>query len=180
MASSKENKCKICNIWLIGDNMDKINKKMLILFGVLILIIGFILHFSNRKSKEKIQIVNDNSTFYTVASCASKYISYLSANDTDNLLILLDNKYKKNNSIDAGSIYNYVGILSGNYMFKAKKMYFEKVGKARYKYYVYGVVIENTMDVFDTNEKEYYLIVYLNEKDMTFSIEPYDGEIFNN
>ena len=159
--------------------MDKINKKMIILFGVLIIIVVFILHFNRKKSDDKITLVRDNSTFFTVSSCVSKYISYLSTNDTEKLYILLDSKYKKKYNIDEESINNYLISLDGNYMFKGKKMYSEKVGKSRYKYYVYGVLIENTMDVFDMDEEDYYLIVYLNEKDMTFSIEPYDGAIFN-
>ena len=159
--------------------MDKINKKMVIILVVFVAILVFILHFRPKKSDDKITLVNDGSTFFTVSACVSKYINYLSTNDTEELLILLDNKYKKKYNIDSENINNYLFGLSGNYTFKGKKMYSQKVGKSRYKYYVYGVI---TKDIINTvsEEEDFYLIVYLNEKNMTFSIEPYDGEIFNN
>ena len=156
-----------------------VNKNMIILFVILLIILVFIFHFNLNKDEEEIQIVKDNSTFFTVSSCVSKYLNAISSKNTDNLLILLDDKYKKKYNIDAGTVYDHTGYLDGNYTFKGKKMYFEKVGKSRYKYYVYGVISKDIINTI-SEEEDYYIIVYLNEKNMTFSIEPYDGEIFNN
>lgn len=161
------------------DKANIVNKNMVILFVILLIIIVFILHYRLNKDDEGIQILKDNSTFFTVSSCVSKYLNTVSSKNTDNLLILLDDKYKKKYNIDADIVYDHTGYLEGIYSFKGKKMYYEKVGKARYKYYVYGIIKKDMINNLNAEETDYYLIVYLNEKDMTFSIEPYDGAIFN-
>ena len=126
---------------------------------------------------ETISLVKDNSRFYTVSSCVSKYISYLTKSDTKNLMILLSNEYKNLNSITDQNIYNYIGTFVGDKTFTPKKMFEQRVSKSIYKYYVYGFIQEEYMD-FVSEKVDYYLIVILNEEDMTFAVEPYDGSMF--
>lgn len=126
---------------------------------------------------ETISVVKDNSRFFTVSSCVSKYIRNLSDRNTENLLILLSNEYKTNNLIDSNNIYNFTGNMNFNTTFTAKKMFEQRVSKTIYKYYVYGFIEEDLMDVVSTKQP-YYLIVILDESNMTFAIEPYDGSMF--
>lgn len=126
---------------------------------------------------ETISIVKDNSKFYTVSSCVSKYISYLSSGETDNLLILLSNNYKKENSINSSNIYNYISSFNGISTFTPKKMFQQRISKSIYKYYVSGYIQEETIDSTSIRQ-EYYIIVIMDEENMTFEIEPYDGSIF--
>lgn len=126
---------------------------------------------------ETISVVEDNSKFFTVSSCVSKYLYNLYAQDTEKLLLLLNNNYKKNNSIDENNLYNYIGTLEGNTTFSPKKMFVQRLSKSIYKYYVYGYTSLEVMDTF-TERQDYYLIVTLNEKNMTFEVEPYSGELF--
>ena len=132
---------------------------------------------SEKIDTETISIVNDNSKFFTVSSCVSKYLNYLSIRDTDNLLILLSNDYKTKNSVDKSNIYSFVGSVQGNPEFSPKKMFVQRMSKNVYKYYVYGTI---TQDVINTlgESIDYYLIVILDEENMTFAIEPYNGEMF--
>ena len=163
------------------------NEKTQVIVTVVLVVAALILiiysTFFNKKEvsekidTETISIVNDNSKFFTVSSCVSKYLNYLSIRDTDNLLILLSNDYKTKNSVDKSNIYSFVGSVQGNPEFSPKKMFVQRMSKNVYKYCVYGTI---TQDVINSlgESIDYYLIVILDEENMTFAIEPYNGEMF--
>lgn len=167
--------------------MDKVerNKKILaVVLVIAVIILGIYKLFFEKSNVEKekidtetISIVRDNDRFYTVSSCVSKYLNYLSIKDTDNLLILLSKDFKTKNSITSENIYSYIGSLDGTQNFSAKKMYQQRVSENVYKYYVYGYIERESMD-YVSNKQDYYIIVLLDEKNMVFAIEPYDGNIF--
>ena len=160
--------------------MKNVDKKYLIVFAALVVVIALIFHFRpQKKNYEKLSIVKDNSKFFTVSSCVSKYLNYVKAKDTASLIVLLDNKYVKDNDIYEDNVLNYVELVDDNQSFTARKMYSEQVGKSTYKYYVYGDISETFIDEEPKYIKDLYLIVYLNENGMTYSVEPYDGEMFN-
>ena len=79
------------------NNKEDRNKKILaIVLAVAVLFLGIYKLFFEKEEvyeekidTETISIVKNNSRFFTVASCVSKYINYLSINDSENLLILL-------------------------------------------------------------------------------------------
>ena len=161
------------------------NKKILtIIIVIAVLALGIYKIFFEKNvieeekiDTETISVLKDNSRFFTVSSCISKYIRYLSGGDTENLLILLSNEYKEKSSINSNNIYSFTGILDGNKTFSAKKMFQQRLSKTIYKYYVYGFLEENLMDSISAKQP-YYLIVILDESNMTFAIEPYDGSMF--
>ena len=166
------------------DGNDK-NQKIAILILIVALISIFIynIFFNNRETEEKIDtdtisLVRDNSKFFTVSSCVSKYLNYLSIMDTNNLLILLSDQYKSNNNVNADNIYSFIGNIYGNQVFSPKKMFKQRLSKTSYKYYVYGTVEQELINS-TSNSMDYYIVVILDEKNMTFAIEPYDGAIFN-
>ena len=164
--------------------MEEKNQKLLAIILVLAVIaLGvYKLFFSNRTKKENIDtktisVVTNNSDFFTVAGCISKYFIYLNGADTNNLLVLLSDDYKKNNNIDSSNLYSYVDKIKNFYTFIPKEMRKQRVSKNKYKYYVYGLLEKGTEDTTHTRE-DYYIIVILDESNMTFAIEPYDGEIY--
>ena len=55
-------------------------------------------------------------------------------------------------------------------------MYVEKISDGLYKYYTYGYrqKISNGFE----EKTDYYIIVIINEIDMTFAVEPCDSETF--
>ena len=168
-------------------NEEKNQKIFAIVLVIAVIGLGIYKLFFNNKRKividtETISIVKDNSRFFTVSNCVTSYIGYLNAKDTDSLLILLNSNYKKENNIDANNLYQYTGELDENYFFSAKKMYEQRLSKTMYKYYVYGTLEDTIIDehvVFEYAPVDYYIIVILDESNTTYSIEPYDGEIFN-
>lgn len=164
------------------DNEEK-NKKILAVVLVIILVVFGIYNLFFKKGKEEkidtetIAVVKDNDRFYTVSSCVSKYLTYLSSSDTNNLYLLLNENYKKENNITKDNIYNYIGNIEGNISFNPRKMFEQRLSKNIYKYYVKGYIQKDTFD--QIGEKEiYYIIVIMNQSNLTFSIMPYNGEMF--
>lgn len=163
---------------------DRNEKILAIVIVIAVLILGVYKLFFEKDDiveekidTETISLVKDNSKFYTVSSCVSKYINYLSYEETENLLTLLSNNYKQNNSIDSNNIYNYINKLNAPSSFEPKKMFEQRISKNIYKYYVSGYLQEETLDSISMKQ-EYYIIVIMDEKSMTFEIEPYDGSLF--
>ena len=164
-------------------NGEKEKKLFAIILVVAVLILGiYKLFFEKNDNKEKIDtitisVLNDSNRFFTVSSCVSKYINYLSVQDTKNLLVLLSSEYKEKNSITENNLYEKIEIINGTNSFMGKKIFEQRLSKNTYKYYVYGFIQEELMDSV-SEKKDYYIIVILDEENMTFSIEPYDGEMF--
>lgn len=156
-------------------------KNILILIFALVAIIILIIYFFGNKKEEKFSIVTSSSKFYTVSNCVSRYINYLYTEDNENILLLLDSSYKNKHNITNNNLFEKLGKLDYPYSFEAKKMYQEFINKNTIKYYISGYLIKEDMDGNDYSEKEpYYIIVCLNLKNSTYSITPYDGDIFVN
>lgn len=168
-------------------------KKTVIGIGILIIFIVMTGIFIFSKSTNhhdvtyitsKISMVTDNSRFYTVSSCVSKYLTYLSSSNSSALLQLLDSRYKEENKITLLNINDFIKPLDQNYEFVALKMYQEKFNDNIMKYYVYGTIrpeqfYETVEDYYVADhDQDYYIIIYLDFKNQTFSVEPDDGTIF--
>ena len=152
---------------------------------VIITIIVIIISFTTTQSsdtKHNISILKQPSEFFTVNSCLYRTISYVSNKDTDSLLKVLNNSYKKKNKINANNVLKVFPSINGEATFVSKKMYYEKINNKIKKFYVKGIVKKNTIHDFSQVEKEendyIYFIVTMDSKKQVFSIEPYDGEIF--
>lgn len=156
-------------------------KNILIILGVIVAIILIIIRlFIGSSNDRDINIVKSSSRFYTVSNCVSRYINYLYSEDTDNILLILDSSYKKKNKINSDNLFDKIGKLDEFYDFEARKMYEEVVNEHLVKYYVYGYL--NINDIFnnESSSKDYYIIIYLDSKNSTYSVEPYDGKLFKN
>ena len=165
--------------------MKNIDKKNLLAIGLLVLAIilvvsSYILNSINKDTESKIYIVTNYNDFYTVDSCLYRLMTYINSNDNESLSLLLDDKYKKENNI-TGDIANLFNIPE-NATFTSRKMYYQKLSNNITKYYVYGYVFPNLINqsIKDSinNKTDRYFIVYLDSKNLTFYIEPYDGDIF--
>ena len=126
--------------------------------------------------------MNDINEFYTVSNCVDKLFMYINIEDKENISVLLSKEYKKENGVDSINIFSFISKFDKDYSFMPKKMFVQRKSKNVYKYYVYG------KKVFDTGEDlgdgyligdNYYIVVLLDKSNMTFAVEPYDGEIFN-
>jgi len=160
----------------------KDNYVLLIIVVVILLSILGIINFSGKdntkaendyKNNIQYKLLNDYSRFFTVNSCVYKYITYLSSNKTEDLLKLLNSEYISTNNINSSNIYNFINKLNGNYSFKSMKIYYEEINKNYVRYYVYGYLIQESLDGIGEKE-DYYVIVDMDLKNQLFNVTPYD------
>ncbi len=161
----------------------RIEKKDYIYIGVLLLliIIIIIINITNNKSNKeelKYNLVENKSTFFTVESCANRYINSLVSQNSSNLMKLIDSSYIKENNINEANIISKLDNFEfDKYTFKAKKIYKEKIDNNTSKYYIYGLLQKVYIDEFDYGT-DYYLIIIINEDNNLFSVIPDNGDIF--
>ena len=120
----------------------KFEKKDYILI-IIVVLLGLVLLFitkeeKNNEVKNSYKRLNEPSTFFTLESCANRYIKNLSEKNKTNLVKLIDEDYQDNHGINHSNIVNKLDNLDGSFTFKAKKIYYEQIDKNNYKYYVYG------------------------------------------
>ena len=159
----------------------KDNYTLLIIICIILLCIVGLLFLENETEEVLIEelpvykLVDDYSTFFTLNSCAYKYITLINGKKTNDLLNVLDKDYIKNKNIDNNNVYSFIKKLIGNYSFVTKKIYYEENDKD--KYYVYGFLQKESINGIVSKE-DYYLIINLDKKNNLFSVTPYDGQIF--
>ena len=114
-------------------------KKKILIACLGILAVGLLIYniFFLSNGKNDIEIVKSSSKFYTVSNCVYRYITYVQSKSSDNVLLTLDSKYKKDNNINKDNIFEKINVLDGNYNFEGRKMYQQKINDDTTKYYVY-------------------------------------------
>lgn len=164
------------------DNNEKKQKIITVIVVLLALIISVYNLFIKKEKVEKIDtetisIVKDPNRFYTVSSCILKYINYLSIDDMSSIYTLIDNNYKEENKITESNVLNYISDVTSGAQFQPFKMYSQSLTKNITKYYVSGYILYDQIDTVGV-KSDYYVIAILDEENLTFSIIPYDGEMF--
>lgn len=169
----------------MGDKMkdkSKLIAIILVIVTTIVVVVSFIIDSRKDKENNEINIVTNYSNFYTVNSCLYRVITYLSTKNIDDLMLVIDDKYKEENNITKENILSIFDSVEENSTFVSKKMYYQNLNDNITKYYVYGYIEKNQLyDGFATNKlqnKEMYFIVYIDSKNKIFSIEPYTGDIF--
>ena len=89
-------------------------------------------------------------------------------------------QYVEDNSITEQNIYTFLDQLPtiNNYTFSAREMYQIDLGDDIYRYEIYGWITEDSFNSMNTNKRDTYYSVTLNEQTLTFSINPSTSEIF--
>lgn len=156
---------------------------LLVVVTLLVVIISYIFNSKQEIQDTKKMIVTNYSNFYTVDSCLYRFSTYLAEKNNENIWLILSDNYKKNNNINKDNILNIFENIDLDSTFVSKKMYYENISDSVTKYYVYGYIQKNQIlddDYIEKIEKrDIYYIVYIDNYNQTFSVEPYDGEIFN-
>lgn len=131
------------------------------------------------KEKESYILLKDYSRFFTVNSCVYKYVQYLQKEDFDSLFKVLDEDYISRTGINKNNLYSFLpNISDGVYNYVSKKIYYEKINDNLIVYYVHGYLEKNVMDSVGIKEYHDYEVI-LDTKNETFSISPYNGNLFN-
>lgn len=158
----------------------KKSKILIIIFGILAIVLLFIRFFSTGNDSSKVYIVKSSSKFYTVSGCVNRYLNYLYNEDIDNLIILLDDSFIKDNNVSKKNLFDKISKLDGKYTFEARKMYEQVLSKNVTKYYIKGYLVKEGINSNINDKIDYYLIIILDVNNSTYSVIPYDGDIFIN
>ena len=161
----------------------KLTAIILVVVTIIVVVVSLIIEKNGQESDERdILIVTNASNFYTVNSCLYRVMTYVSAQDIESLMLLLNENYKNENKITKDNVLDLFSDVDSNSTFVSEKMYYETLSSNLVKYYVKGYIEENQIYDDEVLKKEdrnsVYFIVYLDSSDKIFSIEPYDGEIF--
>lgn len=144
------------------------------------LLLGIIVYSYLNNSDNEIKLVDDYTTFFTIDGCINRYFGYISDNENNKLLNILNKEYIIENNINENNVIEIVDTLNIRNKissFKSIKMY-EKRNKNKTEYYVLGkIYYEEDMDT-SKYLSDYYITVIVNENKKTFDISPYDGKIF--
>lgn len=161
----------------------KLTAFILVIVTIIVVIISAVTQKDDKDKKNNIHIVKNYSNFYTVNSCLYRVTTYISSKDTESLTLTLSENYKKRNKVTTSNVLEFFDNIASDYTFVSKKMYYQVINKNLTKYYVYGIFEKNQLfedeDLSKVDTKDAYFIVYLNSSSKIFSIEPYDGEIFD-
>ncbi len=159
------------------------NKNNIILIIIFVILVGVLIYIVSTGKKESNNIinettkpyiyekVNDYSYFFTIENCVNKYYNYLSLNDKDSLMKILDQEYLTNmNNVLENNNNKYIG---KNISIRLNGMYnHDNI------YYVKGTIYEELKNKVNKLEDE-YLIVKVDKDFKLFSITPIDKVKYN-
>lgn len=163
----------------------KLNPKEKDVFQIIIVLVALIVFIGynifkdyNTKKSEyiestKTKIVTDASRYYTVLNCAQKYINYVYNNDTEKILTVMDEQYKKDYGVTAINISNFTPKLESNYMYDyvGNGMHYKIISENVSEYYIDGQIKKSIMDG-DGEYLDYDVTVTLYEDKFIFSVKP--------
>lgn len=155
----------------------KLIAALLAIAAVIVVCLSIFNKGNDNQGKVKPLIVDNYSDFYTVNSCIYRTITYISDKSIEDLLLVISDKYKKENKVTEENVLDFLPKVGQASTFVSKKMYYEYLKNGLEKYYVYGKIESDDMNgtgsAFDS-----YFIVYLDRNSNLFSLEPYNGDIF--
>lgn len=161
----------------------KLTAFILVILTIIVVIISQVTQKNDKSRENNIRIVKNYSNFYTVNSCLYRVATYISSKDTESLVLTLSENYKKKNKVTTSNVLEFFDNIGSDYTFVSKKMYYQLINKNLTKYYVYGIFEKNQLlediNLSKVDAKDAYFIVYLDSSNKIFSIEPYDGKIFD-
>lgn len=158
--------------------MKKIDKTtllaiILVIIVVCVIIIGLVNKSETKQKNSEINIVVNYDDFYTVDSCINRTLNYINSSDKKSLMSVLDKNYLKNNNLDSSNVLDSFSNIPTISKFSSKKMYYQRNGNIT-KFYIYGILKEDGINVNSVTGLDYYFIVNLDIKNELFSIEPID------
>ncbi len=123
--------------------------------------------------------LNDVNRFFSIDSSISKYVSYVSNKDVDNIIKVLDKNYKENNNISSSNVFDFVGNYNIGYISSTREIYQVSSNNNIYKYYAKVRLLEETFDSSTFIDNAYFEVT-INENELTFAIAPISEIVYMN
>ncbi len=154
------------------------HKNIIYILIILILYTFIALLLSGLKyDKTDITKVDNYSVFYTLSNSLNTYLTYLSEENTE-VYNIVEDEYKEKFGITKENVISKLKDFNiDTPSFRAEEMFYESVDKNINKYYVRGKLVSVGEDEYKII-KDYYLIIYVDSRNNTFMISPYDGYLF--
>ena len=153
---------------------------LIIIFGFIAILLVFITDNNNINETTEfsdLQLLDDNSLFFTVSFNINKICEYVNDEQSEHLYNILDKEYLNNNDI---TIYNIIDKFYDKYVttsFSATEIYVISKGK-NYKFYVKGNLKNEVMDEIAGIKEEDFFIFNYDIEESIFSIEPITEETY--
>ncbi len=157
-------------------------KQYSIIILIVLVVALFLLIIVEKKKQQNIQektgyninLTTEHSAFFTVSNCANIFITSVNNMNSNKVLNLLNKNYILEHEIDNNNVFDKVSLdfnYDGEIVYKISKMYQKSYGKTTNRYYMYGSIYkqEITGDKFVT---DYYLIINVDYKNMTYDVIP--------
>lgn len=133
----------------------------------------FIIKRRELKESMKIALVTDHGRYFTAINCVKKYLTVVQEGNKDDILLLINDKYKKENNISELNYKNFIPSLdkSSIYEYDGEEMYQKKISKNITEYYIKGKIKKTIMDE-DSVERNYNITIVLYQDHLVFDIIP--------
>ena len=116
--------------------------------------------------------------YYTAKAALDKYYTFISTKNKDAVLLILSDKFKKENSLTVENVDKLFDNDHFNLTFSTGKMCSKDVEKGIKSYIVEGVEESYTRDSLPSYLGSKYYDIVLNEMESTFTIEPISESYF--
>ena len=158
---------------------DLLEHKNIVYILIILVLYTIIALLLNRIKFDKTDItkVDNYSVFYTLSNSLNTYLTYLSEENTE-VYNIVEDKYKEQFGITKENVISKLKDFDiDSPSFRAEEMLYESVDKNINKYYVKGKLVNIGEDEYKII-KDYYLIIYVDSRNNTFLISPYNCSFF--
>lgn len=118
-------------------------------------------------------MINDTNRFLTITSAINKYNTSIKYEETEELLVMLDKIYVKENKIDSSNVLDKIDSFKSNFIVNIREVYQVRTYNNIYIYYVKAKLLEtNYNSLVDRYIRDVYYKVTINENSLAFAIAP--------
>lgn len=129
----------------------------------------------NVKEEKELTQVKSASAFFTAQNCANKYLGYVSEKDSESIFRVLDYNYIEQNGITSENVMEKIDNIPEQAQLKVEKMYLEKIDDNNSKYYMTGLLVQDTSEGDILLQDNFSIAVILDFENMIFSIIPLEN-----
>lgn len=129
----------------------------------------------NIQPEKELTQVKSASAFFTAQYCANKYLGYVSEKDSESICRVLDYNYIMQNGITSENVMEKIDNIPEQAQLKVEKMYLEKIDDNNSKYYMSGLLVQDTSEGDIIIQDNFNISVILDFENMIFSIIPLEN-----